>query len=227
MLSKPVPAWILLGAFVLTTIAGSINAVGFMGLHHQALSHMSGTATILSTDLSTGKYGAALHAGLVLLFFFFGCVLSGVIIRRQTLQIGPRYGIALIIESALLFAAAGLLLQSNYYGDYLAAMACGLQNAMATTYSGAIIRSTHITGIVTDLGLACGHFFRGDRIAHRQVTIHLILVAGFIFGGILGGLAFQGVGVSALLFPAAFTGLTGTGYAIYRQIKKAKPTEAD
>jgi len=58
-----------MGAFVLTVIAGSVNAVGFVGIHHQALSNMSGTATILSTDLITGQYGAAGHVSLVLLFF--------------------------------------------------------------------------------------------------------------------------------------------------------------
>jgi uncharacterized membrane protein YoaK (UPF0700 family) len=85
MLTKPIPPWILIGAFVLTVIAGSVNAVGFMGIHHQALSHMSGTATILSTDVVSGQYGAAGHAGLVLLFFFLGCVLSGMIIRKNSL----------------------------------------------------------------------------------------------------------------------------------------------
>lgn len=217
MLTKPIPAWILFGAFVLTTIAGSVNAVGFMGINHQALSHMSGTATILSTDLSSGQYGAAGHAGLILLFFFLGCVLSGIIIRQSTLQIGPRYGVALILESALLFGAAHLILNGSNYGDYFAAMACGLQNALATTYSGAIIRSTHITGIVTDLGLAAGHFLRRDSVNQRQIAIHLILITGFIFGGIVGGLGYQQWGVRALLFPAAITGLTGVGYTIYRQ----------
>jgi len=219
MLSKPVPIWILIGAFMLTTIAGSVNAVGFLGLHHQALSHMSGTVTILSTDLSNAHYGPALHAALVLTFFFLGCTISGLIIRGQTLRIGSRYGVALTVESALLFGAAWLLLRNSHSGDYLAAMACGLQNAMATTYSGAIIRSTHITGIVTDLGLALGHFLRRDPIPHRQVAIHLVLISGFIFGGICGSIAFQSWGVGALLIPATVTGLAGASYAIYRQLK--------
>jgi uncharacterized membrane protein YoaK (UPF0700 family) len=112
MLSKSVPAWILWGGFVLTCIAGSVNAVGFLGVHHQALSHMSGTATIFSTELAGGRSGFAAHAAWVLVFFFLGCMLSGLIIRRSTLQAGRRYGVALAVESALLFAAAYLLRQA-------------------------------------------------------------------------------------------------------------------
>ncbi len=224
MLSKPIPAWILVGAFALTSIAGSVNAVGFMGIHHQALSHMSGTATILSTDLITGQFGAAAHAGLVLLFFFLGCVLSGMIIRKHTLQIGRRYGVALILESILLFTAAAFLKQGSNYGDYLAAMACGLQNALATTYSGAIIRSTHITGIVTDLGVAAGHFLRRDPVEYRQVSIHLMLILGFICGGIAGGLGYQHWGVTTLFIPAGITGLIGVGYTVYRHWSMTRST---
>jgi len=133
------------------------------------------------------------------------------IIRRKTLQMRPRYGIALILESAQLFAAAAFKKQGSNYGDYLAAKACGSQNALATTYSGAIVRSTHIARIVTDLGVAAGHFLRRDPVPTRQITIHLILIIGFI----VGGLGYQQWGVNALLFPAAITGLTGAGYTIY------------
>lgn len=202
-------------------IAGGINAVGFMGVHHQALSHMSGTATILSTDLSAGQFGPALHAGAVLVFFFLGCMLSGVIVRRSALQLGPRYGVALGLESLLLFGATACLHSGSNYGDYLAAMACGLQNALATTYSGAVIRTTHVTGIVTDLGLACGHLLRGEKVAARQITIHLVLLGGFLCGGIMGGIGYQHMGINALLFPAAVTGLTGISYALYRHFTRA------
>jgi len=221
MLSQKTPAWILVGGAVLTCIAGSVNAVGFLGVHHQALSHMSGTASIFSTDLALGRFGAAAHAGLVLLFFFLGCMVSGMIVRRSTLRVGRRYGVALAVESGLLFGAALFLRQGSDYGDYLAAMACGLQNALATTYSGAVIRTTHITGIVTDLGIAAGHFIRAEPVETRRVVIHLVLVGGFILGGILGALGYAAWGFDALFAPAAFTGCTGVGYAVIKHYQRA------
>ena len=217
VLSRGIPAWVLVGGATLTCSAGCINAVGFLGIHHQALSHMSGTATAFSTDLVAGRSELAGHAILVLLSFFLGSTLSGVIVRQSVLQMGRRYGVALTCESVLLFAAAHFLRAGSNTGDYLAAAACGLQNALATTYSGAIVRTTHITGLVTDLGIAAGLALRRDAVDHRRVILHLTLVTGFVTGGILGAAGFHVLGVSTLFIPASIIGLVGIGYSVSRR----------
>lgn len=216
MLSHGLPRWIVVGGFTLTCIAGAINAVGFLGIHHQALSHMSGTGTILSTELALGRFAGAFHAALVLGWFFLGSVLSGMIIRQSTLRAGRRYGVALACESLLLFGAAYFLRNGSNIGDYLAAMACGLQNAMATSYSGAVIRTTHITGIITDLGIAVGHAVRREPVDHRRVILFSVLVAGFLVGGVVGAFGYLAFGSDALLFPATATGIAGVGYALFK-----------
>jgi uncharacterized membrane protein YoaK (UPF0700 family) len=218
MLSRGIPRWILLGGAMLTCCAGCINAVGFLGIHHQALSHMSGTATIFSTDLAASQGKTALHALLVLFAFFAGASLSGFIIRQSALKAGRRYGVALMCESTLLFAAAHFLRGGSNGGDYLAAAACGLQNALATTYSGAIIRTTHITGLITDLGIAAGHAARRLHVDARLVLLQLVLVGGFVAGGILGALGFRILGYDTLFFPAAATGVAGIGYSLNRHL---------
>ncbi len=216
MLSKPIPPWILLGGFVLTSAAGSVNAVSFLGMHHQAISHMSGTVTVLSNELATGRYSLALYAVGVVLSFFFGSVVSAAIIRQGALKLGRRYGVALVIESLLLFGACRMLMTGHRSGDCLAAMACGLQNAMATHYSGAIIRTTHMTGIITDLGIAMGLKLTGISIDARRVGLYLVLLSGFFIGGILGSLGYVAIGFETLLFPAALTGLSGCGYFAFK-----------
>ena len=220
MLSKPIPTWILISGLTLTCCAGCINAVGFLGVHHQALSHMSGTGTIFSTELVSRQYEAAWHALLVLAFFLMGCVLSGIIVRHNTLQLGRRYGVALSCESTLLFSATYFLRHDSNQGDYLAAMACGLQNAMATSYSGAVIRTTHITGLITDLGIALGLALRGDAVDLRRIGLFLVLVSGFILGGILGGIGYLHLGVDTLLFPATVTGIAGITYALFTHFQR-------
>jgi uncharacterized membrane protein YoaK (UPF0700 family) len=220
MLSKPIPPWILLGGFVLTCAAGAINAVGFLGMHHQAISHMSGTVTVLSNELATGQHGLAIYAVAVVLSFFLGCVVSAAIIRQSALILGRRYGVVLVIESVLLFAACRMLMAGDYAGDCLAAMACGLQNAMATHYSGAVIRTTHMTGIITDLGIAVGLKLRGDPIDGRRAGLYLVLLAGFFIGGILGSLGYVRIGFETLLFPATLTGLAGCGYFAFKQLAR-------
>ncbi len=216
MFSKPTPLWIVLGGFGLACMAGGINAVGFLGMHHQAISHMSGTLTVLSNELAAGRFSLAVYAVAVVVSFFIGSVLSAAIIRESALKLGRRYGVVLVIESALLFAACRMLMTGNYAGDCLAAMACGLQNAMATHYSGAVIRTTHMTGIITDIGIAVGLRLRGVAIDGRRVRLLLLLLAGFFCGGILGSLGYTHIGFATLLIPASLAGLAGVGYFCFR-----------
>jgi len=229
MLSKEVPLWIKIGGFTLAGVAGCINAVGFLGAHHQALTHMSGSVTNLAADLVRHEEPPGRHIALVIIFFFLGCVLSGMIIRHSALRVGRRYGVALCCESGLLVAATYFLRHGAYSGDYLAAMACGLQNAMATSYSGAIVRTTHMTGIVTDLGIAIGLTARGERADWRRMRLYLLLLGGFFSGSALGAVAFGHFGYDTLLIPAVLTGITGAGYTLFKQVRRrsrAKGIEA-
>lgn len=182
---------------------------------------MSGTAAIFGTELARSEYAGALHALLVLSSFFVGCVLSGILVRSEALQLGRRYGVALVCESVLLFSATYLLVSGKGAGDFLAAMACGLQNALATSYSGAVIRTTHITGIITDLGLAAGAALRGDRVDVRRTGLYALLALGFTGGSVLGGLGYVAMGFRVLLFPAMITGIAGLGYSAY-QIRESR-----
>jgi uncharacterized membrane protein YoaK (UPF0700 family) len=102
-------------------------------------------------------------------------------------------------------------------GALLAAMACGLQNAMATTYSGAVIRTTHLSGMFTDLGIGLGHALRGLPLQRRRLLLCGLIIACFLAGGIAGAVLFSRIGYRALLLPATLTGLTGVGYVFYRQ----------
>ena len=212
MLTKPIPVWILGGGALLAASAGCINVVGFLSVQHQAISHLTGTVSMLGLELAQANWPMAMHATVVLAAFFIGCVFSGLIIRHKELKSGYPYGTALALESSLLVAATYFLRHEIVLGSYLAAMACGLQNAMATTYSGAVIRTTHVTGIVTDLGIALGQLARRESIDRRRMGLYLVLLSSFFLGGVGGAVGFQFLGYNILLFPAAFTGLAGARY---------------
>jgi uncharacterized membrane protein YoaK (UPF0700 family) len=222
MLSKPIPAWILAGGATLAAIAGCVNAVGFLSAHHQAFSHLSGTVTNFGSELARGDFALAGNAVLVITFFFLGCVFSGLIIRQSTLRAGRRYGVALMFEAVLLVAATYFLRHEAMAGVYLAAMACGLQNAMATSYSGAVIRTSHMTGIVTDLGIAIGLAARRERVDWRRMQLYLVLLAGFFAGSVSGGLAFQQLGYGTLLIPAAIAGGGGFVYTLWKHAQRKR-----
>lgn len=226
MFTQPVPRWIPVGGFTLACAAGMINAVGFLGLGREAISHMSGNVTLFGLHLADADRALATRAALVIVCFFSGSLLSGLIIRQSTLKLGRRYGVALAFESFLLVGAAYFLRHGAAFGDYLAAMACGLQNAMATTYSGSVVRTTHVTGIITDIGIALGLWARRHAVEWRRVGLHLNLLVGFTVGGVLGTLSFQHLRYDTLLVPAALTGIGGIGYAIINHRAKLRRPHA-
>ncbi len=210
------PRWVLLGAAALAVIAGMVNVVGYLGFEHQAITHLTGTTSLLGAALSGRHWRTALELLAMALAFVLGAALSGVIIQDSTLRLGRRYGVALAIESVLLALAIPLFKQQQLAGALLAAMACGLQNAMATTYSGAVVRTTHLSGMYTDLGIALGHALRGMPLPKRRMALSALVIGGFLLGGVIGAWLFRRWRYDALLVPALTTGIVGIGYTVYR-----------
>ncbi|MDB6124325.1 MAG: hypothetical protein JWQ71_3318 [Pedosphaera sp.] len=201
---------------MLAFTAGMINAVGFLGFQHQGITHLTGTTTLLGIAVAKQDVTSSFHLLAIIVAFLAGATLSGFIIKDSVLKLGRRYGIALLIESGLLLLAVPLLVRQNVLGDYLASCACGLQNAMVSTYSGAVIRTTHVSGIFTDLGIFFGHLLRRLPVDWRRFRLWMAVVGSFLGGGMAGALIFQRFSYRTLYFPAMLTGLTGLAYAWYR-----------
>ena len=215
------PRWVWGGAFVLAMIGGMVNVVGYRGFEHQAITHLTGTTTLLGDALAQGRFASASHIGGVIVAFLLGAMASGLIIQDSTLRLGRRYGVALSLVSLLLLAAVPLLEHRQILGAWVAAMACGLQNAMATTYSGAVIRTTHLSGMFTDLGIGLGHALRGMPLQVRRLRLSALIITGFFLGAIAGSWLFDALGYRALLVPAALTGGTGLAYTAWRHWRHA------
>lgn len=211
------PRWVWIGAITLSAVAGMVNVIAYLGVQHQVVSHMSGTTSLLGAALAQGQWHEARLLWGVLIAFSLGAMLSGLIIQDSTLQLGRRYGVALSLESALLFLAIPLLKYQPTWGIFSAAAACGLQNALATTYSGAAVRTTHLSGMFTDLGIGLGHLLRGMPLPMRRLTLSGLIISGFLAGSLIGTWLFTQLHFWSMLIPACITGLTGSGYVIYRQ----------
>src|SRR4051812_5772741 len=112
MISK-LPKWVWGGAWFLAFVAGTINAVGLLGFEHQAVTHLTGTTSMLAAAVARLDGTATLHFVTVIGSFLAGTVISGFLIQDSTLQLGRRYGVALLLESALLCGAVPLLNRQN------------------------------------------------------------------------------------------------------------------
>lgn len=210
------PRWIWVGTWLLAFIAGMINVVGFLSISQQAVTHLTGTTSLLAIALIEHDAHHMVLLSAILLAFFFGSLTSGLIIQDKVLRLGRRYGAVLILESLILVLATALLQRHHMAGRWLAAAACGLQNGMATTYSKAVIRTTHLSGMFTDLGIFLGQALRGVAVEPRRLMLCLVVISAFFCGGLAGALSFQEIGYNTLLIPAGLTGLTGVSYMLLR-----------
>ncbi|MEE7546682.1 DUF1275 domain-containing protein [Xanthomonas sp. Kuri4-1] len=216
------PRWVWVGAITLSCVAGMVNVVGYLGFEHQVVSHLTGTTSLLGAALAQRQWPQVGFLWGILIAFSLGAMVSGLIIQDSTLRLGRRYGAALALESLLLIVAVQLFERQQLWGVLLAAAACGLQNAMATTFSGSVVRTTHLSGMFTDLGIGLGHLLRGMPLQVRRLTLSGLIIGGFLAGSVLGAWLFQRLHYAALYVPAFVTGATGLGYIAYRQWARSR-----
>ncbi|MDM0049979.1 YoaK family protein [Variovorax sp. J22R115] len=207
---------------VLAAVAGAINAGGFLAVQRYT-SHMTGIVSSVADDFAIGSVTLALAGVVALATFVSGAACTALLInwaRRQRLH--SKYALALMVEAALLllFGLAGANLASFAHlmvpsTVLLLCFIMGLQNAIITKISGAEIRTTHMTGIATDIGIELGRLFYWNRNAaansvhfvkanRDKLFIHCAILASFFAGGVVGALAFKAVGFAATI-PIAFT----------------------
>lgn len=214
MLSK-IPRWVLYGSAVLAFNAGFVNCVALLSFTHTGVSHVTGTVTQAADAAAMLDVARLRSSVLIILAFFCGAVVSGIVVRNEALKAGRRYGLALCIEGALLFATAELFRRGSFAGELAASAACGLQNALVATYSGSVIRTTHLTGILSDLGSAVGNRLAGGSLNRIQVMLHSSIFLCFAAGACSGSIGFAGFGYGVFLFPAILVLLTGGAYAAW------------
>ncbi|WP_408903856.1 YoaK family protein [Neoroseomonas eburnea] len=196
-------------------VAGAINAGGFLVVG-QYTSHMSGIVSAMADHLALGM-GTLAAAGLVaLLSFMAGAAHSAWLINfGRRLGWRSRFALPLLVEAALLlcFGLMGALLDSQVVAIPVVPLLCflmGLQNASITKISGARMRTTHVTGIVTDLGIEIGKLFYWNRagdalpgplVRADRAKMRLLggLLGCFALGGLVGAVCFAWIGLAACL----------------------------
>ena len=225
-------------AWSLAGIAGALNTAGFyaVGLYS---SNMTGNVSALAdhlalSDLAVGATYLALVAS-----FIFGAAVSALLIaagRRR--GIAGIYAFSILAEAVLLagLGCADLWLTGAGRGPLLVyglSFLMGLQNAVVTRISNARVRTTHVTGMVTDIGIELGNL--ADLAWHRQrqgghdgeaeynrdkLRLHGVTVLSFLGGGVVGVLAYRTVGpwllfgAAALLLLLAMSGITAARPAL-------------
>ena len=216
---------ILPGAMALSATAGYVNSV-VLGFFDTPVSHMSGAVSRLGLSVAERHVTNAFGSLLVVAGFLMGAVMAGIFVGATKLGPSRRYGIVMMVEGVLLSIAALLLLRNYSGGPMLAATACGLQNAMSSSYCGLMIRTTHISGVVTDLGVLIGHWLRHRRIVKWKLKFLVALLCSFGGGGFCGAALDMIYGPICLLFVAAACFIAGAiFFAVMQQINSINEDE--
>jgi len=181
-------------------------------------SHMTGIISAIADDVATGGLRLALAGLASLLAFITGAACTTVMINwAKRRQLHGTYALALMVEAMLLllFGVLGANLTSfaHLVAPATVLLLCfimGLQNAIITKISQAEIRTTHMTGVVTDLGIEIGrllywnrtddanaiHYVRANR---DKLFIHAAILSVFFLGGLAGAHGFKRFGFSATI----------------------------
>lgn len=200
-----------------------INKNNLDGLYSTTVAHVTGNTTKLAIQAFELQWKNFFISGAIILAFMFGSFVSGFIIGDSKFKLGRSYGLVLLIESSALFMSFMLLKNEKIVGELFAAFACGAQNAITTMYSGAVVRTTHMTGIVTDIGVVLAHLCRPDVKAERwRLKVLVPLWFGFGFGGAIGKMFYRAIREYSLLVPCFVTGISAFIYLSSEVVQEAK-----
>ncbi|RYX82895.1 DUF1275 domain-containing protein [bacterium] len=199
------------GALALALNAGFINSV-VLGFFDTPVSHMSGAVSQLGIHIAGRQTLESIEAILIIVGFFFGSLIAGAVIGAFKLMPGRRYGGLMILQGVLLLLATVFLLQKSAAGLVLAALACGVQNGMSSSYCGLATRTTHVTGTVTDLGVLIGQWIRHGEVKTWKVYYFFGLIFAFGLGGVTGAFFNIAYGPVCLFLPSFATLFAGIAF---------------
>lgn len=144
-------------ATVLSFVAGIVNVTGFLAFK-QLTTNVTGHFALFINDVADFEYWKGLIYFLYIFSFFLGSFISGLLIEkfRENKKLNV-FLLPTLLESLILLAI-GLLsnIVSSDYADLIICsllFAMGLQNSFVTEISNAVVRTTHLTGLFTDLGI--------------------------------------------------------------------------
>jgi uncharacterized membrane protein YoaK (UPF0700 family) len=194
-------------------VAGFVNVCSVIAFFAFA-SNVTGHVAIFAEEFVKGHWHQFSVVMVWLLLFIAGSFFANIVVTSLGLRL-PRTarGIPLIVEIVLLIGIG--YYGHNHYADtlteteYLVGLllfTMGLQNSMVATVSKGIVKTTHLTGLSTDLGMEISMIlqprYRRDERLRFKLKLHLLIFAMYVGGGVIGGALFLNVGFRAFHFAA-------------------------
>lgn len=221
-------------AHVLPFVAGAVNASGFFIIGTYT-SHITGSVARVGDDLAQGNVRGALSAAFLVLSFYSGALLAAAMAERARVRNKSPYSGTLELETITLVAVTFLGITEpksipslNTITTASLCLAMGMQNALVTNLSGAVVRTTHLTGIVTDMGIetvrALAWLLQTSRdpkspgmlrslVRYRRfpelimLRLHTAIFVSFVLGALVGPYLYLRYSYASMLLPIGMMAL--------------------
>lgn len=200
-------------ASLLSFVAGVVNVAGFLAVQ-KLTTNVTGHFAFFVDEVFKLNLWEGFIYFLYIFFFFLGSFFSNLIVEIVS-KVNDRliYTIPIIIESIILISVAifgqQLVLETPNILAFLLLFAMGLQNSLVTTISNATVRTTHLTGLFTDLGIELSQLFfyklqEQKEKLYSSIKLRLTIISFFFLGGLLGGIFYSTINLYVLAIPASF-----------------------
>ncbi len=195
-------------ASLLAFVAGLVNVVGFFAVQ-RLTTNVTGHFAFFVDEFFKLDFVQAVIYFLYILFFLLGSFTSNFIVETISRK-SERYmyivpaGFESTILLVIALSGRALIISNPNLIAFSLLFAMGLQNSLVTSISNAVIRTTHLTGLFTDLGIELSQLFFYKTIEQKKklissIKLRLSIISFFFIGGIIGGVFYTKVGIYTLL----------------------------
>ncbi|NHA02615.1 DUF1275 domain-containing protein [Mucilaginibacter sp. HC2] len=196
-------------AILLSLTAGFINAAGFIAFGILT-TNVTGHAALFAGKVAALQWASAQIIALWMLLFLLGAFCSSLIISAIGRDRRFAYVVPVMLEIVVLSTigtlsnenASGVMVRDTCAGSLLFIM--GMQNAMVSLASGAVVRTTHLTGTFTDLGIELADWCKGGELrkaAIPGIKLRLSIILCFLTGALGGAMFFRQIHFPAFYIP--------------------------
>ncbi|MDI9258342.1 YoaK family protein [Flavobacterium sedimenticola] len=201
-------------AALLSLVAGIVNVTGVLALQ-TLTTNVTGHFAYFAEEITKHNYGIA-----VTFLFFTFCFLLGSFtastLVEMVLKRKPRLAyvvpitleISILTAVALFLAPASIAFWQGKAAAFLLLFAMGVQNSLVTKVSQSTVRTTHLTGLFTDLGIELSQLFfykkeEQQRKLKNNIYLRFSIIAFFFIGCVLGGFVYGSAGIRTLFLASA------------------------
>lgn len=204
-------SWMIVLAF----LAGFINAITILSIDGATVSHVTGMFSKFAIAVCGGALKECLGLLSVIGAFFCGAVVAGIATGEKAFRLRKIYGWIVIAIGILVLLPMAL---DAVHRVLLLAFVMGLQNGMVVSFKGILIRTTHMTGNLTDFGVFIGYRIRGNK-KEPSVSglVPGITLLSFCIGGIIGIGLDHWMGDYAFIVASGIYVLLGIMYSFFQK----------